>query len=98
MKMKSTTEKAACPATHLLTLLSKRHMLLLLHTLTGESLGFNSLQEKLAINSASLSRRLKELEGEKIIERTPCPNDSRFHYYQLTKRGKKISSLIDQFQ
>lgn len=96
--MKSATEKNTCPATQLLTLLSKRHMLLLLHTLTGESLGFNTLQEKLSINSASLSRRLQELESEKIIERIPCSNDSRFHYYQLTKRGKKISSLIDQFQ
>ena len=98
MGVKSVTEKGTCPATQLLTMLSKRHMLLLLYTLTGESLGFNALQEKLAINTASLSRRLQELEGEKLIEKTACPTDSRFHYYQLTKRGKKISALIEKFQ
>lgn len=98
MEMKSTTEKRVCPATQLLTLLSKRHMLLLLYTLTYESLGFNALQEKLAINTASLSRRLQELEREKLVEKTTCQTDSRFHYYQLTERGKKISTLIEQFQ
>ena len=98
MGVKSVTEKGTCPVTQLLTMLSKRHMLILLHTLTGESLGFNALQDKLAINTASLSRRLQELEGEKLIEKTACPTDSRFHYYQLTKRGKKISALIEKFQ
>ncbi len=98
MRVNSVTEKGTCPAAQLLTVLSKRHMLILLHTLTGESLGFNALQEKLAINTASLSRRLQELEGEKLIEKTACPTDSRFHYYQLTKRGKKISALIEKFQ
>lgn len=94
----SESEKNICPKTaHLLTILGQRHVLLLLHTLTGQPLGFNDLQEKLDINTATLSDRLRDLEKEELVEKRICSIDSRHHYYSLTKRGKKISTLIRQF-
>lgn len=70
-------------------------MLLLLHTLIkGEEFGFNDLQKKLQINTASLSRRLHELEEEGLVAKRICENDSRFHYYKLTKRGCEINTLL----
>lgn len=86
-----------CPATKVLSLLSKRHMLVILHALAAAPRGFSDLQESLKINTATLSNRLHELEAEKIVERIACPNDSRSHYYGLTPRGKKMSTLIEQF-
>ena len=85
-----------CPVTQLFELLSKRHMLLILYTLTGSEKRFVELQESLCINTASLSMRLRELEGAHLISRRQCTLDSRQHYYFLTKTGVEISRLIEQ--
>ncbi|MCA9362490.1 helix-turn-helix transcriptional regulator [Candidatus Kaiserbacteria bacterium] len=88
---------AVCPATKILTFLSKRHMLVILHALADKPRGFSDLQESLTINTATLSSRLHELEAEKLIKRISCPHDSRVHYYGLTGRGNKMSKLIGRF-
>ncbi len=86
-----------CPAAKLLSLLSERHMLSLVYNLASGPKGFNDLQEDLEINSATLAKRLNELEGEKVVEKLLCKTDSRRHYYALTKRGKKLSKYIALF-
>lgn len=93
--MKEAKEKN-CPATRLFSLLSKRHMLLILYTLTRGEKGFVELQETLHINTASLTMRLRELEGIHFIARRQCMEDSRQHYYFLTKTGVEISHLIEK--
>lgn len=95
--MEKSATSGTCPATKTLTLLSKRHMLMLMHTLVSGPAGFNDLQKTLEINTATLANRLRELETERIIEKVSCPTDSRCHYYTLTKRGKKMSTLIEKF-
>lgn len=80
----------------LFALLSKRHMLLILYTLTGGEKGFVELQGLLHINTASLSIRLRELEEAYLIARRQCTVDSRQHYYFLTKTGGEISRLIEK--
>ncbi len=85
-----------CPATQLFVLLSKRHMLLILYTLTGGEKRFVELQESLRINTASLSIRLRELEEAYLIARRQCTEDSRQHYYFLTQTGVEISRLIEK--
>ncbi len=89
-------KETTCPATRLFALLSKRHMLLILYTLTGGEKGFVGLQESLHINTASLSMRLRELEEARLITRRQCTVDSRQHYYFLTKTGFEISCLIEK--
>lgn len=91
-----TTDTSSCPATRLFALLSKRHMLLILYTLTGGEKGFVELQEMLHINTASLSMRLRELVETHLIARRQCKEDSRQHYYYLTKTGEEISRLIEK--
>lgn len=95
--MKKDSKAKICPSAVLFNLLSKRHMLMIVYTLTKEELGFNSLQANLNINTATLTARLKELEKEKLVQKKVCNRDSRQHYYSLTLRGKKISKLIGQF-
>lgn len=94
-RMKAKTENM-CLATQLFTLLSKRHMLLMLYTLTAGEKRFVELQESLHINTASLSMRLHELESVHLIARRQCTVDSRQHYYFLTKTGAEISRLIEK--
>ena len=89
-------KKNTCPAVRLFALLSRRHMLLILYTLTGGERGFVELQGLLHINTASLSMRLRELEMAHLIARRHCTEDSRQHYYFLTKTGVEISRLIEK--
>lgn len=95
MRMKVEKE-SVCPATRLLTLLSRRHTLLILYTLTKGESRFVELQESLHINTASLSMRLRELESALLIARRQCAKDSRQHYYFLSETGLEISRLIEK--
>jgi DNA-binding HxlR family transcriptional regulator len=71
-------------------------MLLILYTLTGGEKRFVELQGLLHINTASLTMRLRELEDTHLIARRQCTEDSRQHYYFLTKTGGEISRLIEK--
>ena len=82
-----------CPATKLLNLLSKRHMLLVLYHVSIAPHGFNELQEKLSLNTATLSRRLKELEEEGFVEKK---RKGLHRCYSLTDRGARLSDLIEK--
>ena len=89
------TTTGGCPAVAMFSLLSKRHMLLILYTLTRGSKGFNELEEGIEVNTATLAKRLRELEGASLIERVVCEKDKRNRYYGLTKKGKDVSTLIE---
>lgn len=91
------TPATACPASKTLTLLSKRHMLMIIYILVGSKQGFNDMQKKLNVNTATLTERLRELEADGVIQKSVCAVDSRCHYYSLTQRGKKMSALIKKF-
>lgn len=88
-----TNMSETCPATKLLNLLSKRHMLLVLYHLAIAPHGFNELQEKLSLNTATLSRRLKELEEEGFVEKK---RKGLHRCYSLSKRGKQLSDLVEK--
>lgn len=95
--MKKTEPNKVCPATKILTLVGERHVLAIIYNLISGPTGFNDLQDRMEINTATLSKRLDQLEKEGFIERLSCPTDSRRHYYKLTKRGQGLSKLIGQF-
>jgi len=84
----------ACPAKETLDILSEKHALHILHILTMGERGFNDIQETLDINTATLSIRLQQLEKASLIEKRVCKEDSRRHYYALTKKGTCVSKLI----
>lgn len=92
--MKTAAETNTCPASQILTLLSRTHMLVVLNALAKKPRGFTDLQADLKINTATLANRLRELEAAGLVEILPCTRDSRAHYYELTIRGKKISQIV----
>ncbi len=83
-----------CPAQELLRFLSQQHMLTIIYTLDTEVWGFNQLQKVTGINTRTLTKRLQELQEEKIISVVDCPKDARCRYYQLSPRGKKMRSVL----
>lgn len=95
--MKKTKSDNVCPVAEMLELVGERHMLTIIYNLIAGPRGFNELQDQLEINTATLSKRLDRLEEEQLVERTMCDTDSRRCYYSLTKRGKRLSKLIEQF-
>ncbi len=95
--MKKREVEALCPAAQMLALLGERHVLMVIYHLISGSKGFNNLQDIMDINTATLSKRLNQLESENLVEKIPCPNDFRRSYYTLTKRGKELSKLIKLF-
>ena len=72
-------------------------MLAIIYNLISKPMGFNDLQEKMEINTATLAKRLNQLEEEQMVKKLTCAADSRRHYYALTARGKKLSKLIEKF-
>lgn len=95
--MKRSKSEAVCASTKILALVGERHVLSIIYNLISGPTGFNDLQERMEINTATLAKRLSQLEEEQLIEKITCATDSRRHYYSLTKRGEKLSKLIGQF-
>lgn len=94
--MNNSGSEKVCPAMKMLSFVGERHMLTIIYNLISEPMGFNDIQDKLEINTATLAKRLNQLEEERLVEKIICPSDSRRHYYSLTKRGKKLSKLLEK--
>lgn len=89
--------KKICTTIKLLNFLGERYVLSILYVLQEQPKGFNQLQERLDINTATLTKRLCELEQEGILTKRQCVEDSRHYYYQLTAKGSDIAGLIGSF-
>lgn len=75
-------------------LLSKRHLLQILYTLRAAPLSFTALYTELGVNTATLTKRIKEMEQVKLITQLTCPKDTRKSYYILTEKGQMIAQII----
>lgn len=89
-------QNSPCPAQELLRFLSQPHMLTIIYTLDRKVWGFNQLQKVTGINTRTLTKRLQELQEEKIISVVDCPKDARCRYYQLSPRGKKMRTILQK--
>lgn len=68
-------------------------MLVILYHLSQSPHGFNELQTKMSLNTATLTRRLKELEKEGFINKNV---DGLHRTYALSPRGAKLSEMIEK--
>lgn len=90
-----TSKKSSCPAQAMLELLGKPHMLHIIHTFGSAEWGFSEFQKQTGINTRTLTKRLQELQEEKIIV-SSSTKDGRCKNYQLTKKGSNIDSILKQ--
>ncbi len=77
-------------------LLGKRWTGLVLKALLDGPLRFNELASRLeVVSERMLSERLKELEGEGIVERRVIPSTPVRVEYELTEKGRALGAVMD---
>ncbi len=85
-----------CPRfQHAVEILGKRWVGLIIKLLLEQPLRFSELAEQLeVVSDRMLSERLKELEGEGIVERRVYPAAPIRVEYRVTEKGRALSSVI----
>lgn len=81
-----------------LPLISGKHKMVILYCLMEfQVVRFNELKRYLkTISDKTLSTSLKELEADRLIVRTECPQIPPKVEYSLSQRGKSLMAVLDQ--
>ena len=81
-----------------LSLISGKHKMVILYCLMEfQVVRFNELKRYLkTISDKTLSTSLKELEADRLIVRTECPQIPPKVEYSLSQRGKSLMAVLDQ--
>ena len=84
-----------CPALKAMSLLERKWILQILHSLGSGRVRFNALQDSIGdLNSVTLSRRLKLLEQYGIVTREVVQNVPPWVEYELTSKGEELMAVI----
>ena len=87
-----------CPVAMAAEILCTRWTVVLLRELLAGSTRFNDLRRGVPrMSPALLSQRLKDLETDGIICRTPSPSESGVFEYHLTEAGRALEPLVEAF-
>ena len=81
-----------------LSLISGKHKMVIFYCLMEfQVVRFNELKRYLkTISDKTLSTSLKELEADRLIVRTECPQIPPKVEYNLSQRGKSLMAVLDQ--
>lgn len=85
-----------CPLNAVLTLLSERWTLHIVHALLPGTKRFNELGRELGVNPRTLRERLKALETEGVIGRTVVSTMPLHVEYALTEKGLALSGVMEE--
>jgi DNA-binding HxlR family transcriptional regulator len=87
-----------CPVAMAAEILCTRWTVVLLRELLAGTTRFNDLRRGVPrMSPALLSQRLKDLETDGIICRTPSPSESGVFEYHLTEAGRALEPLVEAF-
>ena len=80
------------------SLISGKHKMVILYCLMEfQVVRFNELKRYLkTISDKTLSTSLKELEADRLIVRTECPQIPPKVEYSLSQRGESLMAVLDQ--
>ncbi len=85
-----------CPVAMASEILGARWTINLIRELVAGSTRFNDLRRGLPrMSPALLSKRLKELEEQGIVMRTPAPREPDVMEYRLTPAGSELAPIIE---
>ena len=88
-------EKMSCPAEYTLKLLNGRWKPMVVHWLLQGTRRFNQLQRDLGgITHRTLSKTLKEMEGDGLVIRHDYREIPPRVEYELTARGKSLEPVL----
>ncbi len=95
--MDTRDETEWCPVKATMCVLERKWALQIIRELVGGTRRFNQLQTILeGINAKTLSQRLKELEGEELVQRAVLSSIPPWVEYSLTQKGQEMSDIIDK--
>ena len=93
--MKRTSLKGAeCPVARSLDIIGDWWSLLIVRDAFDGMRRFGEFQKSLGISRGILASRLHELIARGILETTPASDESAYHDYLLTKKGKDLFPII----
>ena len=99
LQVEDETEKRESPCNPIRRVslfLGQKWTLEMLYSL-GERRRFCELQQMVGgVNPATLSKRLKTLESEGLIQKCACPQSDVFLAYELTEKGKGLKPILDE--
>lgn len=78
----------------LLQVIEQKHSIRILFTLENNGQSFCDIVKSVGINTATLEKRLKNLEANELVVRTPCPQDARCVGYTLSEEGGQLVSKL----
>lgn len=78
----------------LLSLLEQKHVMRVLIVLKDAPSGFNLLQKRSSVNTATLKSVLQLLETKGYVNRMPCPVDKRCVGYELSEKGQHLALRV----
>lgn len=88
-----------CPFVTAQRVLTGKWAILIMHHLSEEPIRFNDLQRRLPkLTHATLSKQLKQLEEDGLINRTEYPQIPPKVEYSLSTVGKKFTLVLDSLQ
>lgn len=88
-----------CPFVTTQRVLTGKWSILIMHHLSEEPIRFNDLQRRLPkLTHATLSKQLKQLEEDGLINRTEYPQIPPKVEYSLSEVGKKFTLVLDSLQ
>ena len=81
-----------------ISLLGQRWTGLIIHQLMDEPKRFGQLTEEIGISGRLLSERLKNLEGDGLVERTVHPETPVRIEYSLTEKGASLQPVMKEIE
>ncbi len=89
-------KKSSCPAELTLRLINGRWKPMVIHWLLQETKRFNQLQRDLGgITHRTLSKTLKEMEADGLVERRDYKEIPPRVEYSLSQRGKSLEPVLN---
>ncbi len=74
--------------------MSQARLALLSHLRQKEELSQSTLQQRLNVDGAAITRQVKQLETEGLVARRAAPDDHRFTLVSLTTQGRKLADQV----
>ncbi|MGE6630515.1 winged helix-turn-helix transcriptional regulator [Bacillus sp. NPDC077027] len=84
----------SCPITDAMEILGKKWVVLIMNQLLTGPKRFCQLENEMSISGRLLSKRLKDLEAEGLVEKKVYADIPVRVEYELTEQGEKIESVI----
>ncbi|WP_046214128.1 winged helix-turn-helix transcriptional regulator [Paenibacillus wulumuqiensis] len=100
MELRPLDSCSTCPVEFAMNMISGKWKLLILYNLmTDGTVRFNELQRRLdTVTHRTLTRQLRELESDELINRTIYAEVPPRVEYSLTDKGKSLTSILLSLQ